>query len=247
MTAKPLLIVVLMFPLFSSWGAPRVRSAESTVDNPHHVMRSRLADSKGLYVLLGAFDEGPSRAKERVELLASKLAADDVDAAALVGANEALRPLAGGQGSGAEALIARLSGSTLTASYVGNLGIVRVRKGVAERVALPHSLIEDFIRMRNVTAGEREMLRLEAPHRFVMVRSLGMAAKVEVETVRVQVEKGDRLAILNMDVLAAVSLEQYAQVLTSARRPADAAAGLLRLGASARLLAAPAVIVLFVG
>lgn len=219
------------------------RSADAVSPGKLHQTHVQRADSKGLWILAGAYSSDAALTTQAVKALPAALGADGSD---LADTNTKLLPLKLPQPAGVEALVARLEKQTLTISFVGNLGVIRVRAGKAERLNLPHSIIEDFIAQKGVPPEEQEMIRLQAPHRFVSVRSLGKGPDVAVGTATADVAKGDKLVLANVDVLASTPLRLFADVLRAAKDPGTAARLLQSTGSNARPGASPAAIVVFV-
>ncbi|MCH2107800.1 MAG: Stp1/IreP family PP2C-type Ser/Thr phosphatase [Polyangiaceae bacterium] len=82
-------------------------------------------------------------------------------------------------------------------AHVGDSRIYRIRDGVMEQLTEDHSLLNDYLKMKELTPEEIENF----PHKNVIVRALGMKETVKVETRFEQPRKGD-LLILCSDGLA---------------------------------------------
>jgi protein phosphatase len=63
-------------------------------------------------------------------------------------------------------------------SNVGDSRIYRIREGLIEQVTEDHSLLNDYIKMKKLSAEEIENF----PHKNVIVRALGMKESVKVDT-----------------------------------------------------------------
>lgn len=99
--------------------------------------------------------------------------------------------------------------------------------GQATRVTLPHTAIEDFIRTRKIPEEDREDLRLNAPHRNIIIRALGMKPEMEVETARLPVKKGDRFIFAALGVLTTLPLDVIAAAVTPAKTADEAVNALI--------------------
>jgi hypothetical protein len=221
------------------------RSGQAVESGVLHAMHARRSDARGVYVLAGGYAGDHKLAESIAQRLARSLRADAIDARTLREVNADLLALHLGELDGGEAMIVHVKSGSLAVSYVGHLGVIRVRGDVAERVVLPHSIIEDFIRIKNVPEQDRERVRLESPHAFVTVRSLGKKPEVEVETIEVPTDKGDRIILANVDVLVKTPLARYVEIVGKAKQPDAAARALKEIGATARVGSAPAAIVIF--
>jgi hypothetical protein len=127
----------------------------------------------------------------------------------------------------ASAAILRATRKGLQLSWVGGFGLVRTRGSSTTRETLPHSLIEDFISLKKLPAAEQELVRLEAPHRNVVVRALGPKPEVTVEAAEVEVGEGDRVALLDLDLFSTLTLDEVRDGLSLSGSPEKAAAGLV--------------------
>ncbi len=76
--------------------------------------------------------------------------------------------------------------------HVGDSRIYRLRpSGEIEQLTEDHSLLNDYIKMKNLTPEEIEHF----PHKNVIVRALGMKETVMVDTVFVEPEVGDTILL----------------------------------------------------
>jgi len=88
-------------------------------------------------------------------------------------------------------------GTTITAAYfvdegaylahVGDSRIYRLRDGAIAQLSEDHSLLNDYIKMKKLTAEEIENF----PHKNVIVRALGMKESVKVDTLFDEPRPGD--------------------------------------------------------
>ncbi len=75
-------------------------------------------------------------------------------------------------------------------AYLGHVGdsrIYRVREDKLEQVTEDHSLLNDYIKMKDLTEQEIE----DFPHKNVIVRALGMKDTVQVDVANEEPQKGD--------------------------------------------------------
>src|SRR5258708_35550838 len=72
-------------------------------------------------------------------------------------------------------------------AHVGDSRIYRMRDGTLEQLTEDHSLLNDYIKMKRLTAEEIANF----PHKNVIVRALGMKDTVKVDTRLEQPREGD--------------------------------------------------------
>ena len=98
-------------------------------------------------------------------------------------------------------------------AYVGHVGDSRVyffREGTLKQITEDHSLLNDYIKMKRLTAEEIANF----PHKNVIVRALGMKDTVKVDT-RFEVPQLNDLYVLCSDGLSGpVSDHEMAQILS---------------------------------
>src|SRR5262249_27527159 len=71
--------------------------------------------------------------------------------------------------------------------HVGDSRVYRYRQGRLVQLTEDHSLINDYIKMRRLSADEVGKF----PHKNVIVRALGMKESVQVDLITEQLEVGD--------------------------------------------------------
>jgi protein phosphatase len=76
---------------------------------------------------------------------------------------------------------------TVIIGHVGDSRVYRYRDGDLTQITEDHSLINDYIKMKRVTAEEAE----HWPHKNVIVRALGMKDTVQVDIITEQPRVGD--------------------------------------------------------
>lgn len=76
---------------------------------------------------------------------------------------------------------------TVVVGHVGDSRVYRQRDGKITQITEDHSLINDYIKMKRVTAEEAETW----PHKNVVVRALGMKDSVQVDIIHEHPKVGD--------------------------------------------------------
>ena len=96
-------------------------------------------------------------------------------------------------------------------AHVGDSRVYRIRDGKLEQLTEDHSLLNDYIKMKRLTAQEIANF----PHKNVIVRALGMKDTVKVDT-RFEVPRADDVILLCSDGLSGpVSDEQILGIVDS--------------------------------
>ena len=75
----------------------------------------------------------------------------------------------------------------LIVGHVGDSRLYRLREGMFDQLTEDHSLLNDYIKMKNLTADEVAAF----PHKNVIVRALGMKPSVQVDVIVDQPRLGD--------------------------------------------------------
>lgn len=111
-------------------------------------------------------------------------------------------------------------GTTITAAYfvdegvylahVGDSRIYRVREGAITQLSEDHSLLNDYIKMKKLTADEIENF----PHKNVIVRALGMKESVKVDTVFEEPMPGDIILMCSDGLNGEISDEKMLEVVS---------------------------------
>jgi protein phosphatase len=94
---------------------------------------------------------------------------------------------AGQKGMGTTLVAITFSGDTAYLGHVGDSRIYRLRGEDLEQVTEDHSLLNDYIKMKDLTEQEIENF----PHKNVIVRALGMKETVQVDVAHHDPEPGD--------------------------------------------------------
>lgn len=96
--------------------------------------------------------------------------------------------------------------------YIGHVGdsrVYRLRKGQLSQLTEDHSLLNDYIKMRQLTPEEIEAF----PHKNVIVRALGMKDSVQVDIMHESAEAGDVYLLCSDGLSGMISDEQIADIL----------------------------------
>ncbi|MCG5051600.1 MAG: Stp1/IreP family PP2C-type Ser/Thr phosphatase [Myxococcales bacterium] len=75
----------------------------------------------------------------------------------------------------------------LVIGHVGDSRVYRLREGLFDQLTEDHSLLNDYIKMKHLTAEEIAAF----PHKNVIVRALGMKSTVQVDVIVEQPRLGD--------------------------------------------------------
>ena len=90
-------------------------------------------------------------------------------------------------GMGTTIVATFISGGLVYLGHVGDSRIYRVRDGSLSQVTDDHSLLNDYIKMKDLSEEEIENF----PHKNVIVRALGMKESVQVDVDHEEPEEGD--------------------------------------------------------
>ncbi len=98
-------------------------------------------------------------------------------------------------------------------AHVGDSRCYRLRGGEIVQLTEDHSLINDYIKMKRMTAEEAE----NWPHKNVVVRALGMKEAVQVDIVHEAPRVGDCYILCSDGLSGMISDPQIAHIATSER------------------------------
>ncbi len=108
-------------------------------------------------------------------------------------------------------------------AHVGDSRVYRVREGLLEQLTEDHSLLNDYIKMKKLSAEEIANF----PHKNVIVRALGMKDSVKVDT-RFESSRANDTYLLCSDGLSGpVTDEQILAIMQSAPDLKTAASNLI--------------------
>jgi len=96
--------------------------------------------------------------------------------------------------------------------YIGHVGdsrVYRFRSGQLIQLTEDHSLLNDYIKMRQLTPEEIEAF----PHKNVIVRALGMKDSVQVDVMHEGAQPGDVYLLCSDGLSGMISDEQMAELL----------------------------------
>ncbi len=97
-------------------------------------------------------------------------------------------------------------------AYVAHVGDSRVyafRDGVLQQLTEDHSLLNDYLKAKKLTAEEVEAF----PHKNVIVRALGMKDTVQIDTLRLDAMDGDLFLLCSDGLSGMVSDDEIEQML----------------------------------
>lgn len=94
-------------------------------------------------------------------------------------------------------------------AHAGDSRCYRLRAGKLERITQDHSLVDEQIRLGNMTAEEAE----RSPFRSVITRAIGTQPSVNEEAQELAIEAGDRFLLCSDGLTREVAEEEIARVL----------------------------------
>ena len=98
---------------------------------------------------------------------------------------------------------------TVIIGHVGDSRVYRLREGRLQQLTEDHSLINDYIKMKRVTAEEAE----NWPHKNVIVRALGMKDTVAVDIITESPRLGDCYVLCSDGLSGMLADEQMAHIV----------------------------------
>ena len=96
-------------------------------------------------------------------------------------------------------------------AHVGDSRVYRVRDGVMQQLTEDHSLLNDYIKMKNLTQDEIDNF----PHKNVIVRALGMKDNVKVDTQIDQPQPGDIYVLCSDGLCGPASDEEICSIVAN--------------------------------
>jgi PPM family protein phosphatase len=117
----------------------------------------------------------------------------------------------------------------LIMAHVGDSRIYRLREGIFDQLTEDHSLLNDYIKMKHLSAEEVAAF----PHKNVIVRALGMKATVQVDTLTEHPRLGD-IYLLCSDGLSGMLPDTEIGELVASEDDMDRLCERLIAGANAR-------------
>ena len=125
--------------------------------------------------------------------------------------NEKAAEDAGARGMGTTLVAMCFLDDTVIFGHVGDSRAYRLREGDMQQLTEDHSLINDYIKMKRVTAEEAETW----PHKNVIVRALGMKETVQVDVVTETPRLGDCFMLCSDGLSGMLTDDQMAHIIRS--------------------------------
>ncbi len=91
------------------------------------------------------------------------------------------------RGMGTTVVSALFVDDAVIVGHVGDSRVYRLREGMFDQLTEDHSLLNDYIKMKHLSADEIEAF----PHKNVIVRALGMKSTIQVDVLQEQPRLGD--------------------------------------------------------
>jgi len=113
--------------------------------------------------------------------------------------------------------------------HVGDSRVYRVRNGAIDQLTEDHSLLNDYIKMKDLTPEEIENF----PHKNVIVRALGMKESVQVDVLTYRPEVGDYYVLCSDGLCGMISDDEICQRVLDNGEDLEAACQSLIDGANA--------------
>lgn len=179
-------------------------------------------DEVGLWAVadgMGGHQAGDVASQQVVKSLATVPNCPDIVAlldatrTAIRAANSALLGMAGQYdrdrvpGSTVVALV--MHGDQAAVTWAGDSRIYRLRNGRAEQVSRDHSHVQELLNQHLISPEEAE----HHPMSNVITRAIGIEDPVELETLKLELQEGDRFLLCSDGLSRLVSLEEIAQLL----------------------------------
>lgn len=101
------------------------------------------------------------------------------------------------------------SGNMAYTGHVGDSRIYRLRDEVFTQITEDHSLLNDYIKMKDLTPQEIENF----PHKNVIVRALGMKDTVQVDVAHEEPQDGDIYLLCSDGLNGMITDENMRQIL----------------------------------
>ena len=122
-------------------------------------------------------------------------------------------------GMGTTLTVAKIVGSDVAVSHVGDSRLYRLRAGELERLTRDHSLVEELVSKGRLSPEEAE----NHPQRSIITRALGPEPEVEPETFTCSGRDDDVYLLCSDGLTAMVSEDEIADVIRSSATLYDAA------------------------
>jgi len=133
------------------------------------------------------------------------------------------------KGMGCTTIASYAADGRLTTAHVGDSRLYRLRGGAFEQLTEDHSLVGGLVRLGQLTPEEAEV----HPQRSVILRAVGVEAKVEVDILNHDLERGDVYLTCSDGLSGMVRDEVIAETLAMFPSLAEAAEMLIDLANTA--------------
>jgi serine/threonine protein phosphatase PrpC len=115
------------------------------------------------------------------------------------------------RGMGTTVVSTLLVDDALIVGHVGDSRVYRLREGLFDQITEDHSLLNDYIKMKNLSFEEIAAF----PHKNVIVRALGMKSTVQVDVVVEQPRLGDVYVLCSDGLSSMVPDIQIAEIVAN--------------------------------
>jgi PPM family protein phosphatase len=117
------------------------------------------------------------------------------------------------KGMGTTCVIVYFTGGGVYVGHVGDSRVYRIRGNTLTQLTEDHSLLNDYIKMKELTAEEIENF----PHKNVIVRALGMKETVNVDTMFEIPQSGDIYLLCSDGLSGMIDNETMRQIVVQYR------------------------------
>jgi PPM family protein phosphatase len=117
------------------------------------------------------------------------------------------------RGMGTTLVAAVFADDALIIGHVGDSRLYRLREGLFDQLTEDHSLLNDYIKMKNLTPEEIAAF----PHKNVIVRALGMKTSVQVDVLVEQPRLGDVYVLCSDGLSGMVTDTDIAEAVANER------------------------------
>lgn len=114
------------------------------------------------------------------------------------------------KGMGTTIATVHFTSSAVYVAHVGDSRVYSFRGGLLKQLTEDHSLLNDYLKARKLTAEEIEAF----PHKNVIVRALGMKDSVQIDIVRFDPKEGDLFLLCSDGLSGMVSDAEIQGVLS---------------------------------
>ncbi|HEV2754280.1 MAG TPA: Stp1/IreP family PP2C-type Ser/Thr phosphatase [Actinomycetota bacterium] len=133
------------------------------------------------------------------------------------------------RGMGTTCTLLMVDGATAYLAHVGDSRAYLLRDGSLTQLTEDHTLVERMVREGRLSAEEAAI----HPQRSVITRALGVDQNVQVDVLREQLTRGDRILLASDGLTSMVGAGDIADVLTSEEDPQAAADRLVEIANAA--------------